>query len=171
MSAMEWLQLHHAPADSGGIATSTRDGAPWILVVDDELIVRDLLQRFLVLEGYKVMCAGDGIEALELFHRYPGTFQAVILDVLMPRMDGCEAFYEMRKIDPAIAVIVMSGFAPGEGAAEIIGQGGTSFITKPFVLGDVLMKIEDLLGHGARPRSTWLTEPTSSTPRLEGITD
>jgi len=171
MTAMGWLQLHRAPGDSGGIASSERDGAPWILVVDDELVVRDLLQRFLVLEGYKVMSAADGMEALELFHRYPGTFQAVILDILMPRMDGCEAFHGLRKIDPNIAVLVMSGFAPGERAAEIIGQPATNFITKPFVLGDVLMRLENLLGTAPRPRSTWLTEPNSTTPRLEGITD
>jgi len=171
MSAIGWLQPHHAPGDSGGIAIPARDAADWILVVDDEPVVRDLLQRFLVLEGYKVMCAGDGLEALELLHRHPGTFQTVILDVLMPRMDGREAFYAMRKIDPTIPVIVMIDFAPGERAEEIIGQPATSYITKPFVLGDVLLKIEDVLGHGARPRSTWLAEPTSPTPRLEGITD
>jgi CheY-like chemotaxis protein len=171
MSAMEWLQLHHAPADSGGIASSGGDGAPWILVVDDELVVRQLLQRFLVLEGYRVMCAADGIEALELFGGHPGTFQVVILDVLMPRMNGCDAFEAMRKLDPTIPVIVMSGFAPGEQGERIIGQAATSFITKPFVLGDVLMKIEGLLGHAAPPGSTWLTEPSSSAPRLEGITD
>ncbi len=171
MSAMGWLQLHRAPGDSGGIVTPSRDGAPWILVVDDELVVRDLLQRFLVLEGYKVMCAGDGIEALDIANRHPGMFQGVILDVLMPRMDGREAFHGLRKLDPNVAVLVMSGFAPGERAAEIIGQPGTSFIGKPFVLGDVLLKLEGLLGTGARPRATWLTEPTSSVPRLEGLTD
>jgi CheY-like chemotaxis protein len=171
MSAMEWLQLHHAPGDSGGLASPPRDGAPWILVADDELVVRDLLESFLVLEGYKVMCAEDGIQALEMFQQHAGTFEVVILDVLMPRMDGRDALDALRKIDPSIPVIVMSGFAPGERVEEMIGQPGTSFITKPFVLGDVLMRIESVLGQGARPRSTWLTEPTSPTSRLEGITD
>jgi two-component system cell cycle sensor histidine kinase/response regulator CckA len=171
MSAMEWLQLHHAPGDSGGLAGPPRDGAPWILVADDELVVRDLLESFLVLEGYKVMCAEDGIQALEMFQQHAGTFEVVILDVLMPRMDGRDALDALRKIDPSIPVIVMSGFAPGERVEEMIGQPGTSFITKPFVLGDVLIRIESVLGQGARPRSTWLTEPTSPTSRLEGITD
>jgi CheY-like chemotaxis protein len=171
MATMEGLQLHHAPGDSGGEASSPPDGAPWILVVDDELVVRDLLQRFLALEGYKVMCASDGLEALDLFQSHPSTFQVVILDVLMPRMDGCDAFEAMRRIDPTIPVIVLSGFAPGERASSILGQPGTSFVTKPFVLGDILMQVESVLGHGARPRSTLLIEPTSSTPRLEGITD
>jgi CheY-like chemotaxis protein len=171
MSAMEWLQRHYAPGESGGLASPPRDGAPWILVVDDEPVARDLLESFLVLEGYKVMCAQDGIEALELFQQHAGTFEVVILDVLMPRMDGCDALEALRGIDPTIPVIVMSGFAPGERVERMIGQPGTSFITKPFVLGDVLIRIESVLGHGARPRSTWLAEPTSTTPRLEGITD
>ena len=172
MSANGWLQLHHAAGDAGGVATSPRDDAPWILVADDELVVRDLLQRFLGLEGYRVMCAADGMEAITLFHNHPGTFRAVILDVLMPRMDGCATFREMRKLDPNVAVLVMSGFAPGENASQIIGQRGTSFISKPFVLGDVLIKLEGLLGGAsAGQRSTWLTEPGSSVPRLEGITD
>ena len=171
MSAMGWLQLHHAPGDAGGIAMPPRDDAAWILVVDDELVVRDLLQRFLVLEGYKVMSAADGIEALDLANRHPGMFRAVILDVLMPRMDGRETFHGLRRLDPNIAVLIMSGFAPGERAAEIIGQPVTSFISKPFVLGEVLIKLEGLLGNGARPRATWLTEPASSLPRLDGITD
>jgi DNA-binding NtrC family response regulator len=171
MSAMDWLRLHHAPAESGGFASAAPEGASWILVVDDELVVRDLLQRFLALEGYKVMCAADGIEGLELFTRHPGAFRAVILDVLMPRMNGAELFTAIRTINPTLGVIVMSGFAPGEQVADIIGQPHTSFINKPFVLGDVLMKVEDLLGREARPRSTWLTEPTTSPSRLEGITD
>ena len=171
MSAMEGPQRHHAPADSGEIAVSGRQGSPWILVVDDELVARELLQHFLVLEGFRVMCAADGIEALELFRAHPGIFQAVILDVLMPRMDGCDAFEALRQLDPTIPVIVMSGFAPGEKAEQIIGQAATSFVTKPFVLGDVLMKLEGLLGQAAPPASTWLMEPGSSAPRLEGITD
>lgn len=171
MRAMDWHSPHHAAADSGGMPGSARDGASWILVVDDELVVRDLLQRFLALEGYKVMCAADGVEGLELFHRHPGAFQAVILDVIMPRMNGTDLFAAIRRINPTIGVVVMSGFAPGDQAAEIIGQPGTSFINKPFVLGDILMKVEEFVGHEARPRSTWLAEPTTSTPRLEGITD
>jgi two-component system cell cycle sensor histidine kinase/response regulator CckA len=170
MSAMGWLQLHHAPADPGGIAGPSRDGVPRILVADDELVSRDLLQRFLTLEGYQVACANDGLEALERFRREPGAFQAVILDVLMPRMDGCDAFQEIRRIDPDMPVIVMSGFAPGERAAEIIGQPGTDFIAKPFVLGDVLVKIERLTDRAVR-RPSWPTAPATSPGRLEGITD
>ncbi len=163
--------MHDLPRDAGGRPTPAQEGAPGILVVDDELIVRDLLQRFLVLEGYRVLVAADGLEALALFRQHAGTIRAVVLDVLMPRMDGRDAFFAMRKADPAIPVLVMSGFAPGERAAEIIAQPGTTFIRKPFVLGDVLMRLESLLRTGALPVTTWRVESTSSTPRLDGITD
>ena len=131
MGANGWLQLHHAAGDAGGIANSPRDDAPWILVADDELVVRDLLQRFLTLEGYTVKCAADGMEAITLFRNHPGAFRAAILDVLMPRVDGCAAFHEIRKLDPNVAVLVMSGFAPGENASQIIGRPGEGVTLKP----------------------------------------
>lgn len=170
MSATERLQPDDpAPISRGGLVPEDR--AAWILVADDELVVRDLLQRFLELEGYKVMCATDGIEAVELFRRHAGAFQAMIVDVLMPRMDGCAAFHEIRRIDPAIPVLVMTGFTAGERAAEILGKPETSFIAKPFVLGDVLAKLEGLMGAAIRPRTTWLSDTGPSVGRLEGITD
>ena len=171
MSAMERLQIYHTPTEAGGSTAPDARDAPWVLVVDDELVVRDLLQRFLALEGYRVVCAADGFEALEALRAHPGVFRLVILDVLMPRMDGYEAFQEIRAMHLDMPVIAMSGFAPGERVAEIIAQPGTGFIAKPFVLGDVLVKVESMLGHAVRPRSTWLTEPSSSPGRLEGITD
>ena len=163
--------MHPLPSNANGGTAPVRTADSWILVVDDEMVVRELLQRFLVLEGYRVLVAADGIEALSLFRQHPGLLQAVVLDVLMPRMDGRDAFLAMRDIDPTIPVMVMSGFAPGERAAEIIRQPGTTFIRKPFVLGDVLVGIETLVKGRERESATPRRESTSSTPRLEGITD
>jgi DNA-binding response OmpR family regulator len=145
-------------------------GVPWVLVVDDELVVRDLLERFLSLEGYKVMSASDGIEAIRLFHAHPGMFQAVLLDVVMPRMDGPDTFFALRELDPGLPVLIMSGFVPGDRGADIIGRAGTTFIHKPFVLGDVLLKLESLLRADQRPQ-TPAKPPSTGTGRLEGITD
>jgi DNA-binding response OmpR family regulator len=147
-----------------------REGAQWVLVVDDEVVVRDLLERFLVLEGYRVMTAPDGLEAMRVFQSHPGRFDAVILDVLMPRMDGRDTFDALRRMDPMLPVLIMSGFAPGERADQIIGQPGTAFIHKPFVLGDVLMRLQRLIveGPAKAPRAAM---PATQRPRLEGITD
>ncbi|MBI1796245.1 MAG: response regulator [Candidatus Eisenbacteria bacterium] len=164
MSAMEGLLLHRNPG--GAVGRS----ATWVLVVDDKVVVRDLLERFLVLEGYKVMSAADGLEAVRLFQAHPGTFQAAILDVLMPRMDGRDTFYALRQVDPMLPVLIMSGFAPGERADEIIGRPGTNFIHKPFVLGDVLLRLEQLLAQRGGTAAPPAAAPTT-TLRLEGITD
>lgn len=153
-----------------GCAASSRAEEPWILVVDDELIVRELLQRFLALEGYRALVAADGLEALALFHRHRGIFQAVVLDVLMPRMDGRDAFFAMRDVDPNIPVM-MSGFTPAERADEMLRQPGTTFIRKPFVLGDVLLGLENLIRNRQRFGPSKPLDAIASTPRLEGITD
>jgi len=157
--------------DESGSAASGRADLPWVLVVDDELIIRGLLQSFLELEGYRVLVAADGLEGLTLFHRHQGRFQAVILDVLMPRMDGRDAFFAMRDADPTIPAMVMSGFTPGDRADEILRQPGTTFIRKPFVLGDVLVGLEGLVRNRERPSPARPLDTTASTPRLEGITD
>jgi DNA-binding NtrC family response regulator len=163
--------MRHLAPDVIGSAASSRAEEPWILVVDDELIVRELLQRFLALEGYRALVAADGLEALALFHRHRGIFQAVVLDVLMPRMDGRDAFFAMRDVDPTIPVMVMSGFTPVERADEILRQPGTTFIRKPFVLGDVLVGLENLIRNRQPPGPSKPLDSTASTPRLEGITD
>jgi DNA-binding response OmpR family regulator len=148
-----------------------RRGGLWVLVADDEPVVRDLVQRFLTLEGYRVMCAGDGVEAVALFREHPGTFCAVILDILMPRMDGHDAFFALRQQDPLIPVLFMSAFTPGERAAGIMGQPNTNYISKPFVLGDVLFKLEALIREQNSTATLRASAPPSSIPRLEGLTD
>jgi DNA-binding response OmpR family regulator len=168
MSAMDRVQLHRS-AGAGG-AGRAREGVPWVLVVDDELVVRDLLERFLALEGYRVMTAEDGLDAVRIFQSRPGMFEAVILDVLMPRMDGRDTFDALRRIDPALPVLIMSGFAPGERADQIIGQPGTAFIHKPFVLGDVLLRLQSLVA-GRAASAAPAPIPVARRPRLEGITD
>src|SRR5437868_2347690 len=105
---MDSVQLHRSFGGASG------RGVPWVLVIDDDVVVRDLLERFLTLERFKVMCGSDGIDALRLFQAHPGTFQAAVLDVLMPRMDGRDTFHALRQMDPSLPVLFMSGFAPGE---------------------------------------------------------
>lgn len=168
MGAMDRVQLHRSAAADG--AGRAHAGVPWVLVVDDEVVVRDLLDRFLALEGYRVMTAADGLEAVRAFQTHPGMFEAVILDVLMPRMDGRDTFDALRRIDPMLPVLIMSGFAPGERADQIIGQPGTAFIHKPFVLGDVLLRLQGLIA-GRAPAASRAPVPVSKRPRLEGITD
>lgn len=80
-----------------------------ILVAEDEEIVQNMVKLTLERDGYCVLTAGDGLEALEVVRRFPGTIHLLLTDVLMPRMDGLELARLMRMERPATPVLVMSG--------------------------------------------------------------
>ena len=82
-----------------------------ILVVDDDKLVQGVLSRFLAMLGYTSILAGDGVEAMEAYHASQDEIQLVMLDLTMPRMDGFEAFNELRRFDPTLPVILMSGYS------------------------------------------------------------
>jgi len=78
-----------------------------ILIIDDEQIVLEVLRKILELEGYEVVTAANGDEGLELFSQKP--FDLVITDMVMPEKDGLQTILDLRKEDPDLAVIAMSG--------------------------------------------------------------
>jgi PAS domain S-box-containing protein len=100
-----------------------------ILVVDDEEIIRDMVKDMLSRLGYKVDTAVDGVDALERFTA--GTYDLVLLDAIMPRMNGAETFSALKKADPAVKVVFCSGYSEGvlTGEHEKIGEG---YIQKPY---------------------------------------
>ncbi|UPU37832.1 response regulator [Geomonas paludis] len=81
-----------------------------ILLADDEQLVRDTLHTILTCQGYNVITAADGQEALEKFTENPTAFDLLLTDIVMPGMNGVESYKEMKKINPSIKVIFMSGF-------------------------------------------------------------
>ena len=83
-------------------------------------------------EGYQVVQVSDGMEAVAAFRRRPDAIQCVILDLTMPVMDGEEAFREIRKIRPDVAVILCSGFSQQELHHRFDGEQPTGFLEKPF---------------------------------------
>jgi two-component system, OmpR family, phosphate regulon sensor histidine kinase PhoR len=106
------------------------DDAIQVLVVDDELNIRDGSQRILSRAGFDVLTAATGREALDLLQEK--TIPIILLDMKMPGMDGMEALKQIRQLDPAILVIVITGFATVETAIEAMKQGAYDFIPKPF---------------------------------------
>lgn len=124
--------------------TATKpDRGGTILVVDDEEIVRKVAQRSLEANGFDVVLAADGKEGLEKLAE--NGFDAVLLDLTMPRMDGVETFREMRRIAPDLKVLLMSGFNEQEAVSKFTGKGLASFIQKPFGPEDLLVKIRQIL--------------------------
>jgi two-component system, cell cycle sensor histidine kinase and response regulator CckA len=109
-------------------------GSGRILLVEDEPVVQSVVKSHLSGLGYDVSCAQDGAEAVELFSRAEGAFDLVLLDLVLPRMDGASVFATLRAIRPDVKVLLMSGHADERLVSEMIGGGAIGLIRKPFAL-------------------------------------
>jgi len=120
-------------------------GAGTILVVDDEQFIIEIAREWLTELGYRVLDARSGAEALELVGRNPGGIDMVILDLVMPGMDGGETFDRLRAIRPDLRVLLTSGYSIDGRASEIRKRGCQGFIQKPFTIGQLSEKIREIL--------------------------
>jgi two-component system, OmpR family, response regulator MprA len=117
-----------------------------ILVVDDERAVRDSLRRALELDGYEVELAADGREALYRFEAGDnGQPDAVILDVLMPGMDGLEVCRRLRKSGSSVPVLMLTARDEIESRVAGLDAGADDYVTKPFALEELLARVRALL--------------------------
>src|ERR1700730_1395957 len=108
--------------------TGSRD---YILFVEDEPEVADVASEMLAEEGYKVILARDGFEALKIYRKMGNQIGLVILDFFLPVMDGDAVFDELRAINPNIDVVLSSGFAEQTKIASMLGQGLRGLFPKP----------------------------------------
>jgi DNA-binding NtrC family response regulator len=118
-------------------------GSGRVLIVDDEAGVRQVAGAMLTDLGYEVAYASDGSEAVEYLRSRPGTVDVVVLDLTMPIMDGRTCFYEMRRLDPGIRVVIATGHALEGTAEELIADGALRYVQKPFIqhqLGSAIAK-------------------------------
>src|SRR5882672_10085166 len=114
-----------------------------ILVVDDEEIMREILETLLKGEGYSVRLASSGEEGVELARNVP--FDAAIIDVMMPGMDGMQTLEELKKIDDELPVLMVTAFASVENAITAMKRGAFDYITKPFKNDEVLVILRNAL--------------------------
>jgi two-component system response regulator PilR (NtrC family) len=122
-----------------------------ILVVDDEEIMREILEALLTREGYHVRLAATGEEGLDLAKSFP--FDAVVVDVMMPGMDGLALLDELKKLDDDLPVLMVTAFASVETAIAAMKRGAFDYITKPFKNDEVLVVV-----HNAVERRQLLAE-------------
>jgi two-component system response regulator MprA len=120
-----------------------------ILVVDDDAAVRESLGRALRLEGYEVELAGDGSEALELLEGNGDDPDLVVLDVLMPHVDGLEVCRRLRRTGSRLPVLMLT--ARDEVADRVAGldAGADDYVVKPFALAELLARVRALLRRSA----------------------
>ena len=128
-------------------ATATRTKGR-ILVVDDELVVRDSLGKWFTSEGYTARPAGGAREALEIIQQ--AEFDIALLDIKMPGMDGMELQGKLKEADPDLPVIVMTGYGSVETAVQALKRGAYDYVTKPVDPDE----LSHLVGKAAEHRST-----------------
>ena len=117
-----------------------------ILVVDDERAVRESLRRALELEGYDVELAADGQQALDrLENESEQSPDAVLLDVLMPGLDGLEVCRRIRRSGSRLPILMLTAKAEVENRVEGLDAGADDYVTKPFALEELLARLRALL--------------------------
>jgi PAS domain S-box-containing protein len=133
---------------------STWRGAGLVLLVDDEAAIRVAGARMLEVLGFTTVVAANGREAIEVFQRHAEHLRCVVLDLTMPLMDGVETFDELRRIRPAVAIIVASGYGEQDVAPRFAGRCLSGFVQKPYSLETLKTVLRAALEH---------TTPSSST--------
>jgi two-component system, cell cycle sensor histidine kinase and response regulator CckA len=116
-----------------------------ILFVEDEVRQLHLMQSFLEGEGFRVLAARDGVEALELHLRHKEEVAVVILDLGLAKLNGWEAFQRMKQINPKVKGILASGHLSRDVESQMAKGGLSGVIQKPYAVEEVLAKIEDAI--------------------------
>jgi CheY-like chemotaxis protein len=119
-------------------------GSGTILIIDDEVHVREVCKDILEAFGYKALVAGGGTEGIQIFREMQDRISAVVLDMVMPRMGGAEVYEVLRTIRPDVPVIFCSGYSRDglAGIQKLLKEGAAGFIEKPFT--------RNTLGHAVK---------------------
>jgi signal transduction histidine kinase/ActR/RegA family two-component response regulator len=122
------------------------EGRGTVLLVDDQAEVRDVTGSILDRLGYTVITAEDGVAALARYAQHSQSIRLVLLDVRMPRMDGAETLRRLRKLAPALPVVIVSGFGADKDLATIRAMGVQGVVEKPFTVSELSETMARALG-------------------------
>lgn len=140
---------------------------PEILVVDDELSMREFLKILLEQEGYRVTTVSDATSAIDLLKNEQ--FNLVISDIKMQGMGGLTLLEKIKEIDSSIPVIMVTAYASPENAVRAMKDGAFDYITKPFKVEEILGIIQSALASSANAATTTPEEKESTTDSFHGI--
>lgn len=115
-----------------------------ILVVEDEELLRDLLKECLEEDGYEVLIARDGFEAVEIYKRSTDTIALVISDMGLPGIGGWEVFRQIREVAPDAKVIFSSGFVKSGVREEMIQAGAIDLVQKPYDMAHIVAMVRKI---------------------------
>ncbi len=148
----------YLPVAAGGSDTAVdpeksgetfRKGVETILVVDDEETVLNLAGRILEKAGYTAILAAKGKEAVRIYRERRDDIALVVLDMVMPEMDGRDVFRQLREINPDVKVVLSSGFSVSGQAGTLMEEGIQEFVQKPFSIADLCNAVRRVID-GAR---------------------
>lgn len=120
-------------------------GNETILIVDDHETIWDFLIEALQDLGYSVLLAENGLDAVEIYKENPGSVDLVLLDMIMPKCGGHQAFYQLKAIDPKVKVLLSSGFVSENEVEDLLAQGACGFLPKPHRLPVLIKEIRRIL--------------------------
>jgi CheY-like chemotaxis protein len=136
----EEVQMAETPKQS-----TRRDMHETVLLVEDEDAVRGLATAILKRDGYHVLEAGSGEQALKIARHHPGPIDALVTDIVMPKMSGRELAETVQAMRREIKVLYMSGYSDEVISHHGVLEGGTAFLQKPFRPDEFVQKVHDLL--------------------------
>lgn len=129
-------------------AEPTRGSGEVVLLVEDEEMLLDLLQALLEENGYQVLTAKDGMEAVEVYQSHIEEISIVLSDMGLPKLGGWEAFRRMREMNPNIRCILASGYFDPDLRLDMIKEGAIDFVQKPYIPNVILARISEAIHDG-----------------------
>lgn len=133
---------------SGRLANDTLELPPGnqelVLVVDDEVSVREIIKASLETYNYRTISASDGIEAIALYAQYQSAIQVILLDLMMPSLDSPSTIRALQRINPHVSIVVMSGLAANEPIENMSDVTVQAFLAKPFTSQELLQTLHRL---------------------------
>ena len=140
------LAEHNHLDDMPSAQEELKLGHESVLLVDDEQRILDVGRTICKALGYTVFTAASGKDALKIYAEKKNDINVVVLDMIMPGMDGLDVFLAMKKINPDIKVLLSTGYAIDENAQKMLRQGCKGYILKPYSVLDFSHKLREVLG-------------------------
>jgi PAS domain S-box-containing protein len=116
-----------------------------ILVVDDETAIQEITRTSLEAHNYKILVASDGIEAIALYAQNREKISAVLMDIMLPSLDGLTAIRTLRKINPQVRIIASSGLMSDNKLSAVAAIGVNTFLSKPYTVNELLLSLHKVL--------------------------
>ncbi len=129
------------------LTSETTSNTGRILVVDDEKLILELAGSILKARGHEAILCADGYTAIDLYQKESEQIDLVILDMMMPNINGVETFAALRAINPSARILLSSGYSKDGQAQSLLDAGAVDFIQKPFTISQLTQKVSQALNH------------------------